>query len=43
MEKYPVLMNTLFGQVAFTAGRQRYTWADVALAAKLWGDWAKGV
>jgi hypothetical protein len=34
-------MNTLFGQVAFTAGRQRYTWADVALAAKLWGDWAK--
>ncbi len=30
----------LLDQVAFTVGRTAYRWADVVLAARLWGEWA---
>ncbi len=30
----------LLDQVAFTVGSTAYRWADVVLAAKLWGEWA---
>ncbi|HXH09282.1 MAG TPA: hypothetical protein VNP04_05900 [Alphaproteobacteria bacterium] len=34
------LVHSMFGQTVFTIGNQGYTWADVVLAAHLWGDWA---
>jgi hypothetical protein len=35
------LQHALLSQDVFSVGHQRYTWTDVLLAAKLWGDWAK--
>jgi len=31
----------LFDQGVFVVGNQPYTWSDVVLAAKCWGDWAE--
>ena len=36
----PALMQDMLGQVVFAVGREQYRWADVVLAARLWGDWA---
>jgi hypothetical protein len=32
-------LETLYGQVVFSAGSEEYCWEDVVLAAELWGDW----
>jgi len=34
-------LETLYGQVVFSAGSQEYCWEDVVLAAELWGDWTR--
>lgn len=34
-------LETLYGQVVFSAGSEEYCWEDVVLAAELWGDWTR--
>jgi hypothetical protein len=36
-----MLRHTMSSQEVFSVGNRRYMWADVMLAARLWGDWAR--